>query len=190
MWAPNHVAPADQSSRPWLRSTAARRCARAFGHANKPVRIIKLNRERAICPYCKQSVKSNVGLCSECRTIHHSECWTQYGGCSIYGCAGSLQQVMVRSSQRGWRWALQSVLYLTGVLLFIIGGTLMISKVLRLELPGQLVTYTVLTMTMLTAVVLSQRSYNTCIGCGAELKPDKQGMYLCPACGIRVKHRE
>ncbi len=42
----------------------------------------------AVCPICQ----SNIGQgepcveCSECKQVHHRECWQEIGGCSTYGC--------------------------------------------------------------------------------------------------------
>jgi Prokaryotic RING finger family 1 len=43
------------------------------------------------CPYCRFALKqgSSIVECGSCRALHHAECWTDNGGCSIMGCAGA-----------------------------------------------------------------------------------------------------
>lgn len=39
----------------------------------------------AKCPVCSEVLVMMV-VCKRCRTPHHEDCWTYYGGCSVYGC--------------------------------------------------------------------------------------------------------
>jgi hypothetical protein len=39
----------------------------------------------AKCPVCSEVLVTMV-VCKRCRTPHHEDCWTYYGGCSVYGC--------------------------------------------------------------------------------------------------------
>jgi uncharacterized membrane protein YhaH (DUF805 family) len=39
------------------------------------------------CPYCRETVAESEGLrCPTCRTPHHSDCWQENGGCTVFGC--------------------------------------------------------------------------------------------------------
>ncbi|MBC8008774.1 MAG: hypothetical protein H7067_01595 [Burkholderiales bacterium] len=43
----------------------------------------------ASCPYCLAVIGPDEAsdTCPECRAPHHNECWTENGGCAVYGCA-------------------------------------------------------------------------------------------------------
>jgi uncharacterized membrane protein YhaH (DUF805 family) len=39
------------------------------------------------CPYCRESVAESIGVeCPTCKTPHHSDCWQENGGCTVFGC--------------------------------------------------------------------------------------------------------
>lgn len=38
------------------------------------------------CPVCGHPVTEAPHKCHSCRTPHHNECWSYFGGCSLYGC--------------------------------------------------------------------------------------------------------
>lgn len=38
------------------------------------------------CPVCANPLGHEAHRCPRCATPHHSDCWTYYGGCAIYGC--------------------------------------------------------------------------------------------------------
>jgi TM2 domain-containing membrane protein YozV len=43
-----------------------------------------------VCPYCRTEVDAADGGrvdCSECHTPHHQDCFTENGGCTVFGCA-------------------------------------------------------------------------------------------------------
>jgi hypothetical protein len=42
------------------------------------------------CPYCRFPLKSGIRVesCDICGTLHHTECWAEGGGCSLFGCTG------------------------------------------------------------------------------------------------------
>jgi hypothetical protein len=40
------------------------------------------------CPYCRTPAE-NPTHCQSCGTPHHHECWSQNGGCTVYGCSGA-----------------------------------------------------------------------------------------------------
>lgn len=39
------------------------------------------------CPVCGDTLAGAVRRCARCRTPHHDECWTYFGGCAVYACA-------------------------------------------------------------------------------------------------------
>jgi len=42
---------------------------------------------KPLCPYCQTPCDPSTGkVCPECHTVHHKECWEEYGGCTILGC--------------------------------------------------------------------------------------------------------
>ena len=45
-----------------------------------------------ICPYCKTKLyeTDEIVLCSACRMPHHKECWIANGGCTTFGCMGTI----------------------------------------------------------------------------------------------------
>jgi len=45
-----------------------------------------------ICPYCRSAAleeEGNVIYCNSCGTPHHSECYDENGGCTLFGCASA-----------------------------------------------------------------------------------------------------
>jgi hypothetical protein len=45
-----------------------------------------------VCPYCRTSIAAAEGnqlLCRGCGTPHHSECFEENGGCTVFGCAAA-----------------------------------------------------------------------------------------------------
>lgn len=44
-----------------------------------------------VCPYCQSTIEetAEIIVCSDCNTPHHSDCWHENGGCTIFGCNGS-----------------------------------------------------------------------------------------------------
>jgi hypothetical protein len=43
--------------------------------------------ERGECPVCANPLVRPVSRCSGCGTLHHSDCWSYFGGCAIYACS-------------------------------------------------------------------------------------------------------
>lgn len=43
----------------------------------------------AICPYCRTKIEdeSSSFACEGCGTFHHADCYTENGGCTIFGCS-------------------------------------------------------------------------------------------------------
>ena len=42
------------------------------------------------CPYCRGQLEgAETFRCGRCSTTHHSLCWSDHGGCAIYGCSGN-----------------------------------------------------------------------------------------------------
>lgn len=42
-----------------------------------------------VCPYCRSPISTEepVTLCEGCGTPHHTDCYAENGGCTIFGCA-------------------------------------------------------------------------------------------------------
>lgn len=44
--------------------------------------------DTATCPFCRDSIDAQqVQLCPGCGAPHHGGCWSQNGGCTVYGCS-------------------------------------------------------------------------------------------------------
>jgi len=46
----------------------------------------------AVCPYCRAPMlaeETNVLLCPGCSTPHHSDCFAENGGCTVFGCSAA-----------------------------------------------------------------------------------------------------
>lgn len=43
------------------------------------------------CPYCRFPLKEGapVHACDSCGSVHHAECWSDGGGCAVFGCAAA-----------------------------------------------------------------------------------------------------
>lgn len=42
-----------------------------------------------VCPYCRAEIAPgdpSLTECAECKTPHHSDCWAENGGCTLFGC--------------------------------------------------------------------------------------------------------
>ena len=61
----------------------------------------------ASCPYCKSPIlhKQLAVQCTACGSLHHGECWTKHGKCSIYGCDSETADQVA-----GPRWRLRLIL--------------------------------------------------------------------------------
>lgn len=45
--------------------------------------------EQLLCPFCRDDLKGDdLAPCDACGTVHHAECLTEGGGCSVFACAG------------------------------------------------------------------------------------------------------
>jgi len=42
-----------------------------------------------VCPYCRDHIsdKEAITACAGCGTRHHADCYTENGGCTIFGCS-------------------------------------------------------------------------------------------------------
>lgn len=38
------------------------------------------------CPVCATDLEGEARLCDRCRTPHHPECWSYFGGCAVFAC--------------------------------------------------------------------------------------------------------
>lgn len=45
----------------------------------------------ATCPYCRTTLEARdkAESCPTCRTPHHTDCWLENGGCSVFGCTAA-----------------------------------------------------------------------------------------------------
>jgi TM2 domain-containing membrane protein YozV len=45
----------------------------------------------ALCPYCRSGMEEgdSVVVCSGCHMEHHSDCFEENGGCTVFGCANA-----------------------------------------------------------------------------------------------------
>jgi len=47
----------------------------------------------AVCPYCRTAIESPIRassfLCTGCGTPHHADCYTENGGCTVFGCSAA-----------------------------------------------------------------------------------------------------
>jgi hypothetical protein len=56
--------------------------------ANGNKQAANKSKGQPICPYCQTLCDTSSGtMCPECHTMHHKECWREYGGCTILGCS-------------------------------------------------------------------------------------------------------
>jgi hypothetical protein len=42
-----------------------------------------------VCPYCRAEIAPDdpsLTECAQCKTPHHSDCWGENGGCTLFGC--------------------------------------------------------------------------------------------------------
>jgi TM2 domain-containing membrane protein YozV len=45
-----------------------------------------------VCPYCRDAIEqeeSQAVVCPGCGTIHHSDCFEENGGCTVFGCSAA-----------------------------------------------------------------------------------------------------
>lgn len=46
----------------------------------------------SVCPYCSAEIEQTdqrSNNCPTCGTAHHGECWSENGGCTVFGCASA-----------------------------------------------------------------------------------------------------
>lgn len=60
----------------------ARGLVEAAGVVLEPVTA----RRGSTCPVCGHGIEDGALACPSCRTPHHRECWSYFGGCAIFGC--------------------------------------------------------------------------------------------------------
>jgi len=49
----------------------------------------------SVCPYCRCPVEDperGAIVCSGCATPHHSDCYTENGGCTVFGCSAAPEE--------------------------------------------------------------------------------------------------
>ena len=70
-----------------------------------------------VCPYCRAPISTEdpVTVCEGCGTRHHTDCYAENGGCTIFGCscAPAEEPKLTVSAPTNWsaRDALLSLLY-------------------------------------------------------------------------------
>lgn len=44
-----------------------------------------------LCPYCRAALVGGTtgAKCGACSAIHHEDCWSEGGGCAVFGCTGA-----------------------------------------------------------------------------------------------------
>jgi Prokaryotic RING finger family 1 len=54
-------------------------------------KVVAANEVGKSCPYCRFPLKAGTSayICDSCGAMHHSDCWQEGNGCSVFGCAGS-----------------------------------------------------------------------------------------------------
>jgi predicted amidophosphoribosyltransferase len=54
-----------------------------------------------ICPYCKTELTEadEPVYCSVCEMPHHKECWAENGGCTTFGCIGTIREAGAPEAQ-------------------------------------------------------------------------------------------
>lgn len=51
------------------------------------------------CGYCLTELSDEpVRTCDACKTSYHTECWDEYGGCTVFGCTKWMQRQMIAST--------------------------------------------------------------------------------------------
>lgn len=69
----------------------------------------------AVCPYCRSAIEPGAGdelVCPGCGTPHHSDCFAENGGCTVFGCSAAPadeQKVTLTGSEIAGRPAAGSV---------------------------------------------------------------------------------
>jgi hypothetical protein len=48
--------------------------------------ITTIRKDNINCPYCRSVLQDLGNSCPLCNTPHHRNCWSEHGGCSVYGC--------------------------------------------------------------------------------------------------------
>ena len=48
-----------------------------------------MNRITAACPYCRAPFEpeDEITICEACATPHHADCYSENGGCTVFGCS-------------------------------------------------------------------------------------------------------
>lgn len=84
----------------YFRWLLKRLCALAKAYERRAVKLKAVARPRwawtgggktAQCPFCRSEIEGDeldLVTCRDCDTLHHGECFSEHGRCSIYGCGG------------------------------------------------------------------------------------------------------
>ena len=47
------------------------------------------------CPFCSTEVApESAACCRSCETLHHQDCWNEFGGCSVFACGDHAAQAL------------------------------------------------------------------------------------------------
>src|ERR1043166_1080380 len=71
-----------------FRRLAAGRNARVSNHGAELVTSL-------VCPYCRCPIEEsavNPIVCAGCGTPHHSDCYAENGGCTVFGCSAAPEE--------------------------------------------------------------------------------------------------
>jgi hypothetical protein len=58
--------------------------------AEQELKVVSLKQMDATCMVCGSEVADYRVECKQCGTPHHKDCWGYFGGCSRYGCGGTV----------------------------------------------------------------------------------------------------
>jgi len=149
-------------------------------------------RTNPVCPYCRDALSSPIQMvsCSQCRTLHHSLCWTTHQHCSVFGCEGvqtELDQTTMTAYRR--RETVAGIALALFVLIFF--ATIVFFRILADSGHG---THTLLPILLIGAALavtiwaVSRSSH--CPACGHIEEWDVGSDYFsCPHCGVRFMPR-
>lgn len=152
-------------------------------------KLLSMAKSNAVCPYCKDrfSTPKQIVCCSQCRTLHHRQCWADYRHCSVFGCSGLLADLDQTALDAHTR---RQILATLGVLLGIGGPVAVIFLLLEHFSPGAQALLGVLILFAGVALaVWSISRASACPACGSTKVVNAGDNYeSCSQCGMRFIH--